>query len=50
MTITVLKPGALSQLQDLGRKGYKSCRVALGVAMDERAHRVPNSLGGNVEN
>jgi antagonist of KipI len=50
MTLTVLKPGALSQLQDLGRYGYQRFGVVAGGAMDEWAHRVANALVGNDEN
>ena len=49
MTITVLKPGALSQLQDLGRYGYQRFGVVVGGAMDEWSHRVANALVGNDE-
>jgi len=47
VTITVLKPGALSQLQDLGRYGYQRFGVQVGGAMDEWAHRFANALVGN---
>jgi urea carboxylase len=50
VTITVLKPGALSQLQDLGRYGYQRYGVVVGGAMDEWAYRVANALVGNDEN
>ena len=49
MTITVLKPGALSQLQDLVRYGYQRFGVVVGGAMDEWSHRVANALVGNDE-
>ena len=49
MTIEVLKPGALSTLQDLGRFGYQRYGVIVDGAMDERAHRVANLLVGNRE-
>jgi antagonist of KipI len=49
MTITVLKPGALSQIQDLGRYGYQRYGVVVGGAMDEWAHRMANALVGNDE-
>ena len=49
MTITVLKPGALSQLQDLGRYGCQRYGVVVGGAMDEWSHRVANALVGNDE-
>ena len=47
MTITVLKPGALSQLQDLGRYGYQHFGVLVGGAMDDWSHRFANALVGN---
>jgi urea carboxylase len=49
MTIRVIKPGALSTLQDLGRLGYQRYGVIVDGAMDEWAHRVANSLVGNRE-
>jgi antagonist of KipI len=50
MTITVLKAGALTQLQDLGRYGYQHFGVVVGGAMDEWSHRLANALVGNDEN
>jgi antagonist of KipI len=47
MTITVIKPGALSQVQDLGRYGYQRFGVLVGGAMDEWSHRFANALVGN---
>src|SRR5438045_9410192 len=49
MTIHVVKPGALSMLQDLGRFGYQRYGVIVDGAMDEWAHRVANLLVGNAE-
>jgi len=49
MTIQVVKPGALSTLQDLGRFGYQRYGVIVDGAMDEWAHRVANLLVGNRE-
>ena len=49
MTITVIKPGAFSQLQDLGRYGYQRFGVVVGGAMDEWSHRLANALVGNDE-
>ena len=49
MKIDVLKPGMLSQLQDLGRYGYQHLGVPVGGAMDEWSHRVANLLVGNDE-
>src|SRR5690606_32911631 len=47
MSIHVIKPGALSTLQDLGRLGYQRFGVAVNGAMDERSHRMANFLVGN---
>lgn len=47
MRIDVLKPGMLSQLQDLGRHGYQHLGVPVGGAMDEWSHRVANLLTAN---
>ena len=49
MTIEVIKAGALSTLQDLGRCGYQHLGVPVGGVMDERSHRVANLLVGNSE-
>jgi len=49
MTIEVIKPGALSTLQDLGRRGFQHLGVPVGGVMDERSHRVANLLVGNPE-
>ena len=47
MFIEVLKPGAQSQLQDLGRHGHQHLGVPVGGAMDQDAHRLANLLVGN---
>lgn len=47
MTIEVIKPGALTTLQDLGRTGFQHLGVPVNGAMDERAHRLANALVGN---
>lgn len=49
MALEVLKPGALSLLQDRGRYGYQRFGVLVGGAMDEWAHRFANALVGNRE-
>ena len=49
MTIEVIKSGALSTLQDLGRVGFQHLGVPVGGVMDERSHRVANLLVGNAE-
>lgn len=45
--IHVIKPGALSSFQDLGRHGFQQLGVPVNGAMDERAHRLANVLVGN---
>lgn len=45
--IEVIKPGAQSQLQDLGRYGYQHLGVPVCGAMDEYSHRMANLLVGN---
>lgn len=47
MTILVLKPGALSTLQDTGRTGAQRDGVVVCGAMDEASHRIANALVGN---
>jgi biotin-dependent carboxylase-like uncharacterized protein len=49
MTIQVIKPGALSTIQDLGRVGYQHLGVVVGGAMDPWSHRMANLLVGNDE-
>ncbi|MFA5664933.1 biotin-dependent carboxyltransferase family protein [Castellaniella sp.] len=47
--IAVLKPGALSLLQDLGRYGWQRFGVVVSGAMDQWAHRCANALVGNAD-
>lgn len=47
MKIEVLKPGAQTQVQDLGRYGYQGLGVPVGGVMDEWSHRLANLLAGN---
>jgi urea carboxylase len=47
MSIEVLKPGALSTFQDLGRTGFQHSGVPVNGVMDERAHRIANWVVGN---
>ena len=47
MNIEVIKPGALSTFQDLGRAGFQHLGIPENGAMDERAHRIANALVGN---
>ncbi len=48
MAIYVIHPGAMTSVQDLGRKGYLSMGVAHAGAMDAPAVRLANALLGNV--
>lgn len=48
MSIEVIKPGALSTFQDLGRTGYQHLGIPVNGVMDERAHRLANALVGNL--
>lgn len=45
--IEVIKPGALSTFQDLGRHGFQKLGVPVNGVMDERSHRLANALVGN---
>ena len=47
MSISVLKPGMLSTLQDSGRHGFQHFGVSLSGAMDAQSHRLANLLAGN---
>lgn len=49
MSITVLKPGLCTSLQDRGRFGYQHLGVSPSGAMDELAHRMANLLVGNTQ-
>jgi antagonist of KipI len=48
MTVRVLKPGMLSSFQDEGRFGHQPLGVSVVGAMDQRAHRLANTLVGNI--
>lgn len=48
--ITVLKPGLLTTVQDLGRPGYQQYGIVVGGALDAFATRVANLIVGNDEN
>lgn len=48
--ISVVKPGLLTTVQDLGRFGYQKFGVVVGGALDRFAARVVNSIVGNDEN
>ncbi|MEY4938839.1 MAG: KipI antagonist [Verrucomicrobiota bacterium] len=48
--VTVLKPGMLTTVQDLGWRGQRNAGVPLGGAVDPFALRLANALVGNPEN
>lgn len=50
MSITVIKPGLLTTIQDEGRYGYEKLGVIVSGAMDLYAMRLANILVGNHEN
>ncbi len=47
MTLLVLRPGPLTTVQDLGRRGVAHLGVPRAGALDEPAHRAANRLVGN---
>lgn len=49
MSITVLRPGLLTTIQDLGRYGYQKYGVIVSGGMDSYSLRVANLLVGNAE-
>lgn len=48
--ITVLKPGLLTTVQDLGRPGYQQYGIVVGGALDGFSTRVANMILGNPDN
>ncbi|MCX2492151.1 biotin-dependent carboxyltransferase family protein [Pedobacter sp. PF22-3] len=50
MKISIIKPGLLSTVQDMGRYRYLSQAVPVSGAMDELAHRIANKAVGNNDN
>ena len=46
-TLTVIKPGMLTTVQDLGRMGYQGLGVPVSGPMDVYSHRLANQLLGN---
>ncbi|MCJ8010093.1 biotin-dependent carboxyltransferase family protein [Lederbergia wuyishanensis] len=50
MTLKIIKSGAYTTLQDLGRNGWQAFGVPVGGAMDRKAARLANILLGNDEN
>jgi antagonist of KipI len=47
VTFTVIKPGMLTTVQDLGRSGYQGLGVPVSGPMDAYSHRLANQLLGN---
>ncbi|MBQ4538447.1 MAG: biotin-dependent carboxyltransferase family protein [Oscillospiraceae bacterium] len=50
MSITVINPGMLTTVQDMGRYGYQQFGVPVSGVMDQRAAAVANILVGNSQN
>lgn len=50
MSISVLSPGLLTTIQDLGRNGHQKYGVIVSGAMDTYAMRLANIMVGNKEN
>ncbi|TVT39038.1 biotin-dependent carboxyltransferase family protein [Hymenobacter setariae] len=50
MSLSVVRPGLLTTVQDLGRLGYQHLGVVLSGALDAVALRVANLLVGNPQN
>ncbi len=50
MSITVLNPGLLTTVQDLGRVGYQQFGVPVSGVVDPRSASIANILVGNEEN
>jgi antagonist of KipI len=48
-SLTVVRPGMLTTIQDLGRWGFQAGGVPVGGPMDEYSHRLANRLVGNIE-
>lgn len=49
MSLTIMKPGLLTTVQDLGRDGYQQQGVIVSGAMDRYALRMANLLTGNTQ-
>ena len=47
MSVSVLKPGLLTSVQDRGRRGYAALGVGVAGPMDDVAFRLANALVGN---
>ncbi|MGG7618298.1 biotin-dependent carboxyltransferase family protein [Bacillus coreaensis] len=50
MSITVLKPGLFTTIQDLGRTHYQALGIGTTGALDLSSHRLANWLVGNEDN
>ncbi|MBW7896780.1 MAG: biotin-dependent carboxyltransferase [Opitutaceae bacterium] len=50
MEMTVIRPGALSTVQDMGRRGHRAVGVPSGGAADAWSLRLANLMVGNAEN
>lgn len=50
MSISILKAGLLTTIQDKGRYGYQKYGVVVSGAMDSYAMRLSNIIVGNDEN
>ena len=50
MSITVLNPGLMTTVQDMGRVGYQQFGVSVSGVMDPRATSLANILVGNEKN
>ncbi|MCR2821572.1 biotin-dependent carboxyltransferase family protein [Lederbergia panacisoli] len=50
MTLNIIKSGAFTTIQDLGRSGWQASGVPVGGTMDKTAARLVNILLGNDEN
>jgi antagonist of KipI len=46
-TLTVVKPGMLTTVQDLGRRGFRGLGVPVSGPMDVYSHRLANQVLGN---
>lgn len=46
-TLTIVKPGMLTTVQDLGRAGYQGLGVPVSGPMDGYSHRLANQMLGN---
>jgi len=47
VSLTVIKPGMLTTVQDLGRRGYQGVGVPVSGPMDLYSHRLANAVLGN---